>query len=107
MHYSLLSKLNSSLSGKLYGIAFVSILAVLALVLSSLFFADATKQAARSLYERGFVGSQNATQLELLLEQHRRLVEGAPSEVVREQMRKDRQEITSKEAQLKRVLKDL
>src|SRR5215204_2847331 len=107
MSGGLLDKLNSSLSGKLYGIALVSILAVLTLVLSSLFFADATKQSARSLYERGFVGSQNATQLELLLEQHRRLVEGAPSEVVREQLRKDRQEVTSIEAHLRSLLKDL
>jgi diguanylate cyclase (GGDEF)-like protein len=90
----------TSISGRLYGIAFVSIAAVLTLVFASVYFANTTKDAAEALFHRGFVGTFNAARLELLLEQHRRLVESMPSEVSRERLAKGRAELSSIKAQL-------
>src|SRR3954468_22618106 len=93
-------RFGASISGKLYGIAFVSIAAVLTLVFASVYFANTTKSAAQALFHRGFVGTVNAARLELLLEQHRRLVESMPSEVNRDHLAQGQTELTSIKAQL-------
>jgi len=78
-----------SLSGRLYGIAIISIVMVALLVGASVYFADVTRQSTQTLFSRGFVGVLNAARLELLLERHRRLVESAPSEVNRDALQRE------------------
>ncbi len=78
---------------KLYCLAALSLIAVGSLALASIHFAQTTQQAARSLYEDGFVGLESATQLEVLVEQHRRLVESAPAELDRDRLGHARTEI--------------
>ena len=72
---------NGGISAKLYCFAFLSLLAVATLSISSIYFSRTTETAAQRLYGVGFVGILNATRLDLLLERHRRIVESTPSEV--------------------------
>jgi hypothetical protein len=73
----------SSLGARLYSFAFLTIFAVGALATASIHFSRSTEQAAHQLYDRGFVRVLNSSRLELLLEQHRRIVESMPAEVDR------------------------
>src|SRR5215218_1110126 len=93
-----------SLSGRLYGIAIISIVMVALLVGASVYFADLTRRSTEALFSRGFVGVLNAARLELLLERHRRLVESAPSEVNRDALQRDKQELLRIEPQLREAI---
>jgi len=97
-------RIATSISGRLYGIAFISIAAVITLVFASVYFANTTKTAAQALFHRGFVGTFNAARLELLLEQHRRMVESMPSEVNRDRLAQERAELASIKAQLEGLI---
>ena len=77
-----------SIAAKLYLFATLSIVAVVALAGSSIYFARGTEVAAVRLYDQGFLGTQNSARLGLLLEQHRRIVESMPSEVDRQRIDK-------------------
>ena len=103
----LTNRLASSLATRLYGIGFLSIAAVITLVVASIYFADVTKKAAQGLFDRGFMGTLNATRIELLIERHRRLVESTPSEVNREYLARDKQELSAIQEQLERLLERL
>jgi diguanylate cyclase (GGDEF)-like protein len=74
------------LSTKLYCVAVLSIIAISGLATASIYFAKTTETAAQRLYGDGFVGVINSTRLELLLEEHRRIVESMPAEVDRERL---------------------
>jgi hypothetical protein len=76
----------NSLSTKLYCVAALSIIAISGLATASIYFAKTTETAAQRLYGDGFVGVINSTRLELLLEEHRRIVESMPAEVDRERL---------------------
>ncbi len=84
---------NGGISAKLYCFAFLSLLAVATLSISSIYFSPTTETAAQRLYGVGFVGILNATRLDLLLERHRRIVESTPSEVDRDRLQSGRNEL--------------
>src|SRR5229473_7440013 len=89
------ARISGSISAKLYCFAFMSIVAVVALSASSIYFANTTETAAHRLYDHGFLGTLSSARLELLLEQHRRIVESMPPEVDRQRIDHDRQELDS------------
>ncbi len=71
------------------------LLAVLALAASSIFFANRTTEAAHVLMERGIVGSDLATRLSLLMQQHKGLVGSAPAELDRDRLAAMRTELAA------------
>jgi diguanylate cyclase (GGDEF)-like protein len=84
-----------SIAAKLYCVSFLSFVAVGTLALASIYFARSTETAARHLYEDGFVGVESSSRLELLLEQHRRIVQSAPAEVERQRLDAGRRELSN------------
>ena len=82
-----------SVAAKIYCVAALSFGAVCTLTLASIYFAKTTETAAQHLYEDGFVGVESASRLELLLEQHRRIVQSAPAEVDRDRLNASEQEL--------------
>ena len=95
--------LRGGISAKLYCFAFLSLLAVATLSISSIYFSRTTETAAQRLYGVGFVGILNSTRLDLLLERHRRIVESMPSEVDRDRLQSGRNEL----GQIKQKLSEL
>jgi diguanylate cyclase (GGDEF)-like protein len=83
----------TSIAAKLYFSAFLSLVAVGMLAAASIYYSKTTETTARQLYSRGFVDVVDSTRLELLLSNHRRLVESLPSEVDRSRLRADRSEM--------------
>jgi diguanylate cyclase (GGDEF)-like protein len=75
------------IAAKMYLQTLVALAALAALVYASIHFADQTEQAAERLYGEGVVGLQQAASIEVLFEQHRRLVEAAPAELDRDRLR--------------------
>ena len=63
------------------------------LSIASIYFSRATESAARHLYGDSFLGVLSSTRLELLLANHRRIVESMPPEVDRDRLQADRNEI--------------
>lgn len=78
------------IAGRLYFVAGLALLAVVALAAASIYFANLTGQATHELYDEGLVGVVDATEIELLLERHRRIVETAPSHSSRYQVGKNK-----------------
>src|SRR4051812_29125607 len=95
--------LRGSIAAKLYCFAFLALLAVASLSIASIYFSKTTKTAARHLYGDSFLGVLNSTRLELLLANHRRIVESMPPEVDRDRLQADRNDIE----QIKLKLSDL
>ncbi len=93
-------EIGGSIAAKLYCFAFLSIVAVVALASSSIYFAKTTETAAHRLYDDGFLGTLSSARLGLLLEQHRRIVESMPSEVDRPRIDHGRQELDAIQAKL-------
>jgi diguanylate cyclase (GGDEF)-like protein len=81
------------ITAKLYCLAFFSLLAVAALAVASIYFSRTTESAAQRLYGDSFLGVLSSTRLEILLANHRRIVESMPSEVDRDKLQKDRVEL--------------
>jgi diguanylate cyclase (GGDEF)-like protein len=96
--------LRGGIAAKLYCFAVLSLLAVAGLVAASIYFSRNTEQAARRLYEDGFIGVLNSSRLELLLEHHRRIVESMPLEVDRGRIQQERTELDRLERRLSQVL---
>ena len=96
-------RFSGGISAKLYCFAFLSLLAVATLSISSIYFSRTTETAAQRLYGVGFVGILNSTRLDLLLERHRRIVESMPSEVDRDRLQSGRNEL----GQIKQKLSEL
>ncbi len=84
------SPFGMGVKSQLYLIAALAFLAVAALAGSSIYFATMTGRTAQVLYDGSLVGVVEATDLGLLLEKHRRIIELAPLEFDREQLRKDK-----------------
>src|SRR5437899_12438174 len=95
---NVLGRYGGSIAARLYFFATLSIVAVVALAASSIYFARVTEVAAVRLYDQGFLGTQNSARLGLLLEQHRRIVESMPSEVDRQRIDKAPGELDEPEA---------
>jgi hypothetical protein len=88
------------IAAKLYLLTAISIAALLVLATASIHFASQTKLAAERLYREGVVGIQTVTQLEVLFEQHRALITGAPAELDRSRLKKSRQAIEAVDVQI-------
>src|SRR6185295_4035183 len=95
------------ISTKLYCFAFLSLLAVATLSVSSIYFSRTTENAAQRLYGAGFLGILNSTRLDLLIERHRRIVESMPSEVDRERLQVGRSELGQIKLKLLELITEL
>jgi diguanylate cyclase (GGDEF)-like protein len=102
-----LGRYGGSIAARLYIFATLSIVAVVALAASSIYFARVTEVAAVRLYDQGFLGTQNSARLGLLLEQHRRIVESMPSEVDRQRIDKALRELDDTQAKLEQLMRQL
>jgi diguanylate cyclase (GGDEF)-like protein len=96
-----------SIAAKFYLLAALAIVAVSGLAVSSIYFAKTTETAATYLYGDAYVGVLNATRLELLLEQHRRIVESMPAEVDRVRLRNSRTQLDMIGSRLAELIGDL
>jgi diguanylate cyclase (GGDEF)-like protein len=76
---------------------------VATLSIASIYFSRTTENAARHLYGDSFLGVLSSTRLELLLANHRRIVESMPPEVDRDRLKAERNEVE----QIKRRLSGL
>jgi hypothetical protein len=85
--------LRASIAAKLYCFAFLALLAVASLSIASIYFSRTTENAARHLYGDSFLGVLSSTRLEILLSNHRRIVESMPPEVDRDRLQADRNEL--------------
>ncbi|MBK1656673.1 EAL domain-containing protein [Paracraurococcus ruber] len=66
---------------RLYAVCLLSLAASAGLAMATHHFAQRTRDATLLLYEDGLVGARIAARLQLLLEQHRGLVEAAPADL--------------------------
>jgi diguanylate cyclase (GGDEF)-like protein len=96
-----------SVAASIYCLALLSILSLTALAGASLYFAKTTESAANRFYSDGFVGVLSSTRLELLLEQHRRIVESMPAEVDKVRLEKNRDELNQIHSKLISLIADL
>src|SRR5690242_5581924 len=85
--------LGGSIAAKLYCFAVLALIAVATLSIASIYFSRTTENAARHLYADSFLGVLSSTRLELLLANHRRIVESMPPEVDRDRLQSDRNEL--------------
>ncbi len=79
--------LGASIAAKVYLFAFLALVAVASLSIASIYFSRTTESAAHHLYGDSFLGVLSSTRLELLLANHRRIVESMPPEVDRDRCR--------------------
>src|SRR4029077_13745506 len=96
----------ASIAAKLYCFAFLALLAVASLSIASIYFSSTTENAARHLYGDSFLGVLSSTRLEILLANHRRIVEGMPPEVDRDRLQADRNDLAQIELRLSSLIKD-
>ena len=96
-----------SIATKLYCFAFLSLLAVGALSIASIYFSRSIESAAHRLYGESFLGVLNSARLELLLANHRRIVESMPPEVDRDQLQSDRNELEQIKRRLLTLMKEI
>src|ERR1044072_3414525 len=102
-----LAGFGGSIAAKLYFFATLSIVAVVALAGSSIYFARVTEVAAVRLYDQGFPGTQNSAPPRLLLAQQRRTVESIPAEVDRQRIDKALRELDDTQAKLEELMRQL
>jgi len=88
------------IAARLYLLTAISLASLLVLATASIHFADKTKSAAERLYLEGVVGIQTITQLEILFEQHRAFITGAPAELDRGRLQKTRQAVDAVNVQI-------
>ncbi|NVN84460.1 MAG: EAL domain-containing protein [Rhodopseudomonas sp.] len=96
----LLASIRYGIAAKLYLLTAIALVALLVLATASILFAIQTQLAAERLYREGVVGIQTVTQLEVLFEQHRALITGAPAELDRRRLQKIRQAIEPIDVQI-------
>src|ERR1051326_692813 len=96
-----------SIAAKLYCFAFLSLLAVGSLSIASIYFSRATETAAQRLYGDSFLGVLNSTRLELLLANHRRIVESMPPEGDRDRLYADHIELDGIKTRLLALIKEI
>ena len=95
------------ISTKVYCFAFLSLLAVGTLSIASIYFSRATESAAQRLYGVSFIGILDSARLELLLANHRRIIESMPHEVDRDRLQSDRIELAQIESRLTALVKEI
>jgi diguanylate cyclase (GGDEF)-like protein len=96
----------ASIAAKLYFFAFLALLAVASLSTASIYFSRTTEDAARHLYGDSFLGVLNSTKLEILLANHRRIVESMPPEVDRDRLQAERNELEQIKQRLLKLIGD-
>ena len=99
--------LSGSIAAKLYCFAFLALLAVASLSIASIYFSRMTENAARHLYGDSFLGVLSSTRLELLLANHRRIVESMPPEVDRDRLQADQNEIGQIKLKLSNLIESI
>jgi diguanylate cyclase (GGDEF)-like protein len=99
--------LGGSIAAKLYCFAFLSLLAVGSLSIASIYFSRATESAAHRLYSDSFIGVLNSTRLELLLANHRRIVESMPPEVDRDRLYADQLDLEEIKSRFQTLMKEI
>ena len=72
-----------------------------------IYFSRATENASRHLYGDSFLGVLSSTRLELLLANHRRIVESMPPEVDRDRLQADRNELAQIKSRLSGLIEDI
>lgn len=92
---------------RLFLIGMLSAIAVAVLAVAALHFASVTETAANRLYKDGFQGVESTSRLQDLVEQHRRIVESAPAEVVRQRLEAAQRAMIEKSAELSALLLEL
>ncbi len=97
----------ASIAVKLYCFAFLTLLAVASLSAASIYFSRATENAARHLYGDSFLGVLSSTRLELLLANHRRIVESMPPEVDRDRLQAERDELSQIKTRLSGLIDEI
>ena len=102
-----LRRFGVGISAKVYFFAFLSLLAVGALSIASIYFSRTTETAAQRLYGVSFLGILDSTRLELLIANHRRIVESMPPEVDRDRLQSDRIELKQIETRLTALIKEI
>src|SRR5882757_6907241 len=100
-------RFGASIAAKLYCFAFLALLAVASLSIASIYFSRTTESAARHLYGDSFLGVVSSTRLELLLANHRRIVESMPPEVDRDRLYADRLDLEEIRAKFTKLMKDI
>ena len=103
----LFADVGASIAAKLYCFAFLALLAVASLSIASIYFSRTTENAARHLYGDSFLGVLSSTRLELLLANHRRIVESMPPEVDRDRLQADRNELDQIKHRLSGLIEDI
>jgi diguanylate cyclase (GGDEF)-like protein len=98
---------SASIAAKLYCFAFLALLAVASLSIASIYFSRTTENAARHLYGDSFLGLLSSTRLEILLANHRRIVESMPPEVDRDRLQADRNELDQIKQKLVGLIDDI
>ena len=92
------------IAGKFWLVASLTLLTILLLAVQALRLAEVTRSASRHVQIQVLGGITTATELEILLERHRRLVESAPAEVDRKQLDHDQLNAMSVETELEGLL---
>jgi diguanylate cyclase (GGDEF)-like protein len=100
-------RVGASIAVKLYCFAFLTLLAVASLSAASIYFSRATENAARHLYGDSFLGVLSSTRLELLLANHRRIVESMPPEVDRDRLEAERNELSQIKTRLSGLIDEI
>ncbi len=100
-------RVGASIAVKLYCFAFLTLLAVASLSIASIYFSRATENAARHLYGDSFLGVLSSTRLELLLANHRRIVESMPPEVDRDRLQAERSELAQIKTRLSGLIDEI
>src|SRR4051812_17715297 len=85
--------LGASIAAKVYLFAFLALGAVASLSIASIYFSRTTETAPHHLSGDSFLGVLSSARLELLLANHRRIVESMPPEVDRDKLQKERHEV--------------
>jgi diguanylate cyclase (GGDEF)-like protein/PAS domain S-box-containing protein len=93
-----------SIAAKLYLSNIASLAAVAILVISSVHFATRTKTAASDLVQSGVLELQRESELEILFQQHRRLVQAAPAELDRSRLQLSQAAVERTNVAIKRFL---
>ena len=94
--YTLLRHLKpNSVATKLYLVAIMVLAAVSLMALASVHFSQLTKEAADRVHQKGFIGLVTATDLDVALQRHRRIVESAPAEVDKTTIAADRESMNA------------
>ncbi len=84
----------NSVATKLYLLAVLILTAIVGMATASVHFSQLTSDAADRVHQQGFIGLVTATDLEVTLHRHRRIVESAPAEVDRATIALDRESLT-------------